>query len=221
LTAPAAFFLLALEGSGEGVSFALFTGGHRAVYEVRPEAEAASLPLLLAASLAGKRAAAIAVLIGPGRFTGLRATLAVAEGLALGWEAPLWGLSVGDVITALAPQDPAPLWVATPDGREGLFIETETGLARHGPEALPVPPEGARLAGEGAEILEALARREGRRCRVLPWRAVRAAEVGEAALRLKEKGQSFRPPHPLYVGTVAFRPRPGWTLSPRGEAGQE
>lgn len=209
MTGSAPFSLLALEGGGEGVSFALFAGESCVLAALEREREAADLPALLAPHLACARAAAIAVLTGPGRFTGLRATLAVAEGLALGWEAPLWGLSLAEVIGTLAPAETGPLWVASPDGRGGFYLETEAGLTRHGAEDLPPPPEGARLAGAGAEALLARAEAAGRRCTLLPWREVRAEAVGAAALLRAAAGRPFRPPQPLYVGTVAFRPRPG------------
>ncbi len=217
MTGARPFSLLALEGGGEGVSFALFAGETCVAHITEPAAEAASLPALLAPHLAGKRADAIAVLVGPGRFTGLRATLAVAEGLALGWNAPLFGLSVGDVIATLALPEPGPLWVVTPDGRGGVFVESEGELTRFGPEALPLPPEGTRLAGAGAELILAHAGRAGVSCIRLSWHGVRATALGEAALQRQRQRRPFRPPQPLYVGTVAFRPRPGWTPTPVGE----
>ena len=46
---------------------------------------------------------AVAVTVGPGGFTGLRAAIALARGFALGWGVPCLGVTLGEAFAASLP----------------------------------------------------------------------------------------------------------------------
>jgi tRNA threonylcarbamoyl adenosine modification protein YeaZ len=82
--------------------------------------DAARLPAMVADLLASQKLAvrdlaATAVCVGPGSFTGLRASLAFAEGLAAGAGIPVIGVTVAEAlaVAASAGAPGLPLWCAT------------------------------------------------------------------------------------------------------------
>ncbi len=118
---------------------------------VLPEAHglSASLPPLLAELLSdGEGFAVVAASVGPGSFTGLRAGLATAHGLALASGAALVGVTVGEAFAAALPAG-APLWVATPARPGRVFLE-HAGHARAAALSEPPPEEVTRPSPPGA-----------------------------------------------------------------------
>lgn len=120
--------------------------------------------------------AAIAVTIGPGSFTGIRAALAVAHGMALGGNIPLVGVSVGAALrAALAERDAGTvpgqhlggraIWAALEARAGHVVIETAQGARLYPVTEIPTPEGpialagnasrsvGARLAARGADIM--------------------------------------------------------------------
>ncbi len=103
----------------------------------------------------------IAAIIGPGSFTGLRATLALAHGIALGSGAPLQGVGGGEALRrtlgdASGTRSPGmKLWCATMARRDRVFIERPE---HEGPEAfmldeVPIPDYPVLLAGDAASLV--------------------------------------------------------------------
>ena len=210
--------ILALDASLAQCSAALWQDGvvlaERVVAGDR--GHAASLPPLAAAVLAeaGLAAAAVdalAAVIGPGSFTGIRTALALAEGLALATGRPLIGVTTGEALRAALPaaDRAGPVWAGI-DNRRGRVV-----LERFGPDAppaalalddLPPAPPGLVLVGDAApQLLAALAARGG------------AARLGGVALPCAGAAASVAaarlagtlppcPARPLYVEPPAVRP---------------
>lgn len=99
--------------------------------------QAALLPVMTAAVLDEAGIAAtdldlIAVTVGPGSFTGIRAGLALAHGIALGAGIPVVGVTVGEALADALPHlGVRQLWTAIDSRRGRVFLE-QHGLTRHG-----------------------------------------------------------------------------------------
>lgn len=65
----------------------------------------------------------IAVTTGPGSFTGIRVALATAQGLGLALDRPVVGVTVFDVVAAMAAHHQLPLLAAIDSRREELFLQ--------------------------------------------------------------------------------------------------
>jgi tRNA threonylcarbamoyl adenosine modification protein YeaZ len=128
--------------------------------------QAALLPVMVHAVLeeAGVTAAdldAVAVTVGPGSFTGLRAGLALAHGIGLAAGKPVVGVTVAEALADSLPwlRDRA-LWTAIDSRRGRVFIEAGGEWAAYALDALPDPDRPVALTGNGAaEVACALAAR--------------------------------------------------------------
>lgn len=141
----------------------------------------------------------VAVVVGPGSFTGLRASCAVAAGFALGADSPLVGVTRAE---ALAPALDKELqhhpelegWlVVTPARRGRVFVED----AQHVRAAMIAnwqPPEGSWLVAGDAR--EALSFAHAVHC---PLHMPTPEQIAAAALKRQMGKLSPRDPVPLYV----------------------
>ena len=153
---------------------------------------------MAAAVLAGRIPAGVAVTVGPGSFTGIRAALALGHGLALGWGCPVWGLSVGEAMQGYALPGRT-LWVVTDTRRGRVYLEQFCPKAEGLSvmlDALPVPPGPLAVVGDAAVAVAALLLARGHDVRILPAR--RADPRGIATAR----GTAW----PLYSDPPAARP---------------
>ncbi len=160
--------ILALDGSLARISVALCDGD--AVLAQRAQSgeriQPTALPPMAEAVLAAGRPEAIAVVVGPGGFTGLRTAIALAEGLALGLGLPLIGVTTGEALAAALP-DPLragrEVWAAVDTKRGRLALErlapgTWTPI---GPPLvlaerdLPAPAHPVAAAGDAAPLVAA------------------------------------------------------------------
>jgi tRNA threonylcarbamoyladenosine biosynthesis protein TsaB len=140
-------WILALDASLARCSAALWGDGKLLAHRSQPgdRGHASALPPMAATVLAeaGARAAdldAVAVVVGPGGFTGLRAGLALAQGIALGAGLPVIGVTTGEALAAALPEAlraGREVWSAV-DNRRGRLV-----LERFAPGAkVPMgPPE--------------------------------------------------------------------------------
>jgi tRNA threonylcarbamoyladenosine biosynthesis protein TsaB len=225
-------FILALDASLSRCSVAIRGEGRLLARRSREggRGHAAALPPMAAEALAeaGLRAAdldAVAAVVGPGGFTGLRAALALAHGIALGAGLPVVGVTTGEALAAaLSPADRAgrAVWAAV-DGRHGRVVLERFEAARNGAGAAVAPPEvfaldelppaggGGRVAvaGDAAEaVAERLAARGGVDALLSP---VRAPDAADAALVAEARLAGRLPPlaaRPLYAEPPAVRRSP-------------
>jgi tRNA threonylcarbamoyladenosine biosynthesis protein TsaB len=194
--------------------------------------DAARLPGMVAQLLASQGLAAgdltaIAVSVGPGSFTGLRASLAFAEGVAAGARIPVIGVTVAEALAVAARAEDAavadlPLWCAL-DARHGRLFLHRGGapdaweVAHLGDPPRPRMP--VALTGDAAEALGDVLRNGGLPAIITAARLSHARAVAIAGLwRL----QGRLPPlaaTPLYVDPPrALVPKGGLRPPPREAA---
>jgi len=146
--------ILALDAALRPCSAALVADGALVAQHVSRDARGASaaLPGLAAAVLAaGDGFDAVAVTVGPGSFTGIRAALALGHGLAIGAGVPIFGVtSMAAIEAAWTPVPGAVLWVAIDTRRSRVFLGRGGVIAAMALDALPPAPEGLMLAGDAA-----------------------------------------------------------------------
>ncbi|UYH50862.1 tRNA (adenosine(37)-N6)-threonylcarbamoyltransferase complex dimerization subunit type 1 TsaB [Candidatus Kirkpatrickella diaphorinae] len=94
---------------------------------------------------------AITVVRGPGSFTGLRASLALAAGLAKAYECPLHGVSIGACYRA--ETETRDVWTAIRARRNRIFLERPDGTFWAGaPDSVNVP-SGQLIVGDASSWL--------------------------------------------------------------------
>lgn len=170
---------------------------------------AAALPaladdVLRMAGIAASDLAGIAVTVGPGSFTGVRAALALAHGIALGAGIPVWGVTVGAALRAGSP-DARPIWIAIDSKRGRVFLDRAGTVATVALDALPQPGGPVAIAGDAAIAVAARLAAKGFDVKLLAARLPTAAGIA-AAERV--------PPLPLYVDPPEARPGPAGRPAP-------
>ncbi len=103
---------------------------------------------------------AVAVTVGPGGFTGIRTALALAHGIGLAAGIEVIGVSVGEAIAALLPQD-WPVWCALDSKRGRVFLERDGVVRSLDPADLPVPAAPVLIAGNAAGLVVEHLRAQG------------------------------------------------------------
>jgi tRNA threonylcarbamoyladenosine biosynthesis protein TsaB len=169
---------------------------------------------------AGGAPDAVAVGIGPGGFTGLRAAIALAEGVARGAGCPLAGITTGEALLAALPpgmRAGRAVWAAI-DNRRGrvvleIFAPDEAMPAAPlvaGLDALPPAHGPVLVLGDAAEAIAALLRARGDAAQAHPG-LPDAADVARLAAQRLLAGLPPRPAAPLYAeppAVTAARPVP-------------
>ncbi len=197
--------ILGLDAAFAGCSVAVSEDG-----QLRAERHAAAargqstvLATLLAETLraAPGRIDLVAVMIGPGGFTGLRAAIALAQGFALGQGAALTGITLAETLAEALPAPPEGVfWVALPHRLGGVFIDGLDGTqGRFDLTALPSPPEAVTLAGEAEALVAAQLDAAGIRAHCTGLRDPSARLVAAAAARRADAGAPPHPAQPVYA----------------------
>ncbi len=158
-----------------------------------------TLPLLLQEAAAGQAITGIAVCTGPGSFTGLRTSIALAQGFAAGLGVALWGIPAADAYGQALPSLSRPLWVGIRARRGRLFLLRGGKPEAFADEDVPVPPMPVAIAGEEAPWLAAYLAARGADVMLTSARLIDAAWVGRAALARKAAGQAPGAALPLYI----------------------
>ncbi|SNB63417.1 tRNA (adenosine(37)-N6)-threonylcarbamoyltransferase complex dimerization subunit type 1 TsaB [Thermoflexus hugenholtzii] len=213
-------YLLALDTATSGLALALFDGAEwRAVACWRtPDRHTAELmarcqELLRAAGLGPEDLAAIAVVSGPGSFTGLRAGVAAAKGLALALELPLFGIGTEEAILAELPAALSPLHLVIPAGRGRLALHRYRWEAGWMPEGEPVLTTASALAeawtpgtwlvGEWTARDQAVLERHPIAAWCIPWEI--PSRVMGAARRAWARYQAGERPDPALLRPTYLR----------------
>jgi tRNA threonylcarbamoyladenosine biosynthesis protein TsaB len=104
----------------------------------------------------------VAVTIGPGSFTGIRAGLALAHGIALSLDVPVVAVTVGEALAAALPDlHGRPLWSAIDSRRDRVFLEIGGVVSAYDLHALPVPTGPIAIAGDASiQVTARLAARD-------------------------------------------------------------
>ncbi len=165
----------------------------------------------------GLRAAAldaVAVTVGPGSFTGLRAAIALAQGIALAAGRPVLGVTLTEAFAASLPHlGRRRLWVAIDSRRERVFLDTGGGPVTTPLTSLPEAAGPVALAGDAAPQVAAWLAARGTDVMLTDARTPAVRPIAQvAALRLA----GGLPPlavQPLYVDAPEVRvptepPRP-------------
>ncbi|MGG5820675.1 tRNA (adenosine(37)-N6)-threonylcarbamoyltransferase complex dimerization subunit type 1 TsaB [Falsiroseomonas sp. HW251] len=156
--------ILALDGSLARASVALWADGvvvaHRA--QAGERIQPTALPPMAAAVLEAGTPDAVAVVVGPGGFTGLRAAIALAEGIALGLNLPLVGVTTGEALAAALPEAlrAGEVWSAVDTKRGRVALERVSGLVAALPVVLaehdlPQPAGAVAVVGDAAPVVAA------------------------------------------------------------------
>jgi len=184
---------------------------------------AALLPVMAEAVLdaSGVRASVldlVAVTIGPGSFTGIRAGLALAHGIGCAAGIPIVGVTVGEAFADSLPHlGDRQLWSVIDSKRRRVFLERVDGVIAVSLDDLPVPSGRIAVAGDAASVVAStLAARDADVMLTdarLPM-ARHIAVVGEQRFA----GQlPARPALPLYVDPPEARlPAGGLRPAPQG-----
>lgn len=124
--------------------------GHAALLPVMTEA------VLDEARLSASDLELVAVTVGPGSFTGIRAALALAHGLALAVGVPVVGVTVGEALADALPYlGHRSLWSVIDSRRGRVFLERSGSVVAVALDALPMPDGGVALAGDAAPTVAA------------------------------------------------------------------
>jgi tRNA threonylcarbamoyl adenosine modification protein YeaZ len=150
--------LLALDAALARCSAAVVANGTVLAHDAA--AAARGQPALLApmahavlsrTGLAATALDAVAVTVGPGSFAGLRAAIALAQGIALAAGKPVLGVRVAEALTAsLTLPAGRACWVAIDSRRGRIFLDRDGTIAPFALTDLPRPPGPVAIAGDAA-----------------------------------------------------------------------
>ncbi len=144
----------------------------------------------------------IAVIIGPGSFTGLRASIALAAGLGMGTGCPVIGIRRGEALfpELMEQAKGRDIWHVSLARRGRVFIEksSQSKVIASAIEQLSVPDEPILMAGESAHLLTEL---WGDRPNIerASLDEADAVMVAKKACQYWDIGKIGNPLYPLYV----------------------
>ena len=148
----------------------------------------------------------VAVTVGPGSFTGLRAAISLAQGIALAASRPVVGVTVAEALRAALPPLPGwTFWVAIDSRRGRIFLDSGGAVRSLALGELPQPTGRVAVAGDAAIAVAARLAARGVRVMLTDARAPQArfvAAVGESRLEGKIPPLAAQP---LYIDAPEAR----------------
>jgi tRNA threonylcarbamoyl adenosine modification protein YeaZ len=142
----------------------------------------------------------VAVTIGPGSFTGIRAGLALAHGIGLALDVPVIGVTVGEAIADAFPHlGERALWTVTDSRRGHIFLETGGAAISLALEALPLPTGKLAIGGSAAVVVAARLAAAGVNVMLTDARFPQPRHVALVAARRLAGELPPRAAQPLYV----------------------
>ena len=199
--------ILAFDTSSAACTAALFDGPGECVArrdEIIGRGHSERLVPMIAELLDGRTAETIIVGVGPGSFTGIRIGIAAANGLAIGWDAEIRGMSSLALLAAGADEQ-GEIAAAVTGGHGELFVqqfnattgEPVSDLFNAAPAVAAAATSAELVLGSGAwQLVEARGWGVARDC----WPSAADALKLPAALR-------SWPPKPLYARAPDARAR--------------
>ena len=158
----------------------------------------------------------VAVTVGPGSFTGLRAALALAHGIALAAGRPVLGVTLAEALGEAVPERAGRvLWVAIDSRRGRVFLHRGEGdFTAVGLEDLPDPAGPVALAGDGAAVVAAALAARGADVLLTDARLPLARHVAAVGARRLAGELAPLAAQPLYVDPPEARPPAGGLRPP-------
>jgi tRNA threonylcarbamoyl adenosine modification protein YeaZ len=166
---------------------------------------AALLPVMAAAVLDEAGIAAIkldliAVTVGPGSFTGIRAGLALAHGIALSAGVPVVGVTVGEALADALPHlGRRQLWSAIDSRRGRVFLERDGSVIACALDSLPPAVGAIAVAGDAAIAVAARLAARGTDVMLTDARLPTARHIAMVGARRLAGTLAPLAPQPLYV----------------------
>jgi tRNA threonylcarbamoyladenosine biosynthesis protein TsaB len=156
----------------------------------------------------------VAVTVGPGSFTGIRAGLALAHGIALAAGVPAVGVTVGEALADSLPLlGERRLWVAIDSRRGRVFLERGDTVIATPLDALPAPEGRLAVAGDAAAMVAATLAARDADVMLTDARLPIARHIAVVAERRFRGELRPLPAQPLYVDPPEAR-RPAGGLRP-------
>lgn len=158
----------------------------------------------------------VAVTVGPGSFTGIRAGLALAHGIGLAAGIPVIGVTIGEAFAQSLPcLGRRFLWSATDSRRGRVFLERDGSLCTVAFDDLPNPEGPVAVAGDAAREVAARLAARGFDVMLTDARQPLPCHIASVALRRSRGGLPPLPAQPLYVDPPEARlPAGGLRPSP-------
>jgi tRNA threonylcarbamoyl adenosine modification protein YeaZ len=199
---------LSLCGAGIVVDGALVAGGTARIERGQGGMLAAMAEAALRkADLAATSLDCLAVTVGPGSFTGIRAALALAHGIGLAAGVPVIGVTVGEALAQALPRlGGRALWVAIDSRRARVFLERDGAVESYALDDLPTPRGPLALAGDAAGAVASALAAQGHDVMLTDARAPTPRLVALAAALRAEGALPPRDAQPLYVDPPEARP---------------
>jgi tRNA threonylcarbamoyl adenosine modification protein YeaZ len=157
----------------------------------------------------------VGVTVGPGSFTGIRAALALAQGIALGAGCPVVGVTVAEALAdSLKLSGARELWTAI-DSRRGRVFLDRNGLAgTFALDALPRPDGPVALAGDAAIAVAARLAARDADVMLTDARLPLPRHVAMVAARRHAGEIAPLTARPLYIDPPEARPASGLRPAP-------